>query len=137
MATVSSPLVTRSGDLSSVGEDKCQRAGPEPAQQHIRALARKLRQATHLDDALVLESREHLALERSGRAHDVHDQRVETGAVLRREDPRDRRNVEGVRGEAVDRLGRHPDEFAAPQSVDGTPHVVGGRGQDRRHGTSL
>ena len=46
---------------------------------------------------------------------DMHDQRVEARALLRREDRRDRCLVERVRAEPVDRLGRERDEPALAQ----------------------
>ena len=58
----------------------------------------------------------------------VDDERIERGSFLGREDPGDRRRVEGVGSQPVDRLGREGDEPARPDE--------GGRLADRAPGRS-
>ena len=49
----------------------------------------------------------------------VHDERIETGTLLRLEDLRHRARVQRIRSQAIDRLGRQRDHLARREQAHG------------------
>ena len=101
--TVASPLETTGGTAALRAEDERERAGPERGRED-----RRRRGERAVDDP-----GGHLG------AVDVHDQWIGRRSALGREDGGDRRGVERVGREAIDRFGRDGDQATVAQGPAG------------------
>jgi hypothetical protein len=61
----------------------------------------------------------------------MHDQRVEPGPILGREDPRHRQIGSGIAAQPIDRLGRKGDQLTLAQQSCGPRQPAGIRRQKR------
>ena len=101
--------------------DRVEAGGDEVGDRRVRPLRQDERQRARpegVGEALAHRRRRRAIAARRGERGDVDDQRVEARPALGDEDRADGARVAGVGGEAVDRLGRHGDELAAPQRRD-------------------
>ena len=109
----------REAGVGGERQDEGERAGPEPAGQHLG----------HVGPGDIAA--------RGGGVGDMHDQGVEAGPALGLEYPGDGEVVGGIGAEAIDRLGREGDQPAAMQDFRGARKAggIGGkRGGNKREG---
>ena len=107
--TVERPAVTIPGMCVALAEDDREGPGPEARGEPGHARVCRVRRVG-------------VGAQLRG-VGEVDDERIERGSFLGREDPGDRRRVEGMGSEPVDRLGREGHELARPDE--------GGRLADR------